>query len=585
VYVFDEPVTGWADSSSYTQKLNASDASGATEFGFAVAIDADGDTMVIGAPFADVIHQDQGAAYVFERVPNIVIDDIVVTEGHSGATDAMFTLTRSEPLGENSVQYQTQDGTATTADGDYAAISGTVSFTGGEITRTITVTVCGDTVHEPDETFFVNLSDATHAVISDTQGVGTILNDDNAPPDDLTFSLAPNPLAEGSEITVTGSFTDLDNITHTVAFSATHTYADDGIYTLGVTVQDPPGASAHCTDTVTVTNVTPTLTLGGEASVDEGSVYTLTLSAVTDPGDDTVSACSLDWGDGSPTQDCLSHVGGTMQYTYADGDEVYTVTIDLTDEDGTYTSVNAHPVTVNNVAPALGPLADRSVTVGDVVTVTGIFTDAGTFDTYSVVIQWAQDVSETIGLAAGVREFCAVHTYTVSAEYTVTVTITDDDGGQDSDSFTVIVEPHYIYLPLVQRQAQGGATVAGGGADEFARRTPVPSSTSGRLRPGAAAHLGSLPLDGATHQGILASPLGEHNIGCLARWSQHGQKAARGTFRPTPEEPPPRWSVKDRLEMRRNSRHVVFVMPGKTNLGGLDVSRRLSLRTWQKATT
>ena len=65
------------------------------------------------------------------------------------------------------------------SDGDYVAASGTLTFAPGETTKTITVSVKGDKKYEPDEYFFVNLSGASsNALISDSQGIGWILNDD-----------------------------------------------------------------------------------------------------------------------------------------------------------------------------------------------------------------------------------------------------------------------------------------------------------------------------------------------------------------------------------------------------------------------
>jgi hypothetical protein len=40
------------------------------------------------------------------------------------------------------------------------------------------VTIVGDRVSEPNESFFLNLTGAQNAQIADPQGVGTILNDD-----------------------------------------------------------------------------------------------------------------------------------------------------------------------------------------------------------------------------------------------------------------------------------------------------------------------------------------------------------------------------------------------------------------------
>ena len=56
-----------------------------------------------------------------------------------------------------------------------------MTFAPGDTTKTVTVQVNGDTAVEPNETFFVNLSNATgNATIADDQGVGTIVNDDHA---------------------------------------------------------------------------------------------------------------------------------------------------------------------------------------------------------------------------------------------------------------------------------------------------------------------------------------------------------------------------------------------------------------------
>ena len=61
------------------------------------------------------------------------------------------------------------------------------------------------------------------------------------------------------------------------------------------------GAAAGntATQSVTINNVAPSIAISGNANVDEGSPYSLTLGAVTDPGTDTVSSYIVHWGDGS----------------------------------------------------------------------------------------------------------------------------------------------------------------------------------------------------------------------------------------------------------------------------------------------
>src|SRR5262249_49173253 len=82
------------------------------------------------------------------------------------------------------VKYATADGTATShgKNSDYAQVKGTLTFDPGVTSQTITVFVNGDTLVEPDETFFVNLSDPDGATIAGAQGTGIIKNDDGGIP-------------------------------------------------------------------------------------------------------------------------------------------------------------------------------------------------------------------------------------------------------------------------------------------------------------------------------------------------------------------------------------------------------------------
>ena len=112
--------------------------------------------------------------------PTLTINDVSTTEGNGGTANVTFTVTVSPVNSSQSVtvNYATANGTATTAGSDYSAVSGTLTFAPSVATQTITVPVFGDAADEPNETFVVNLSNATNAVIGDAQGVGTITNDD-----------------------------------------------------------------------------------------------------------------------------------------------------------------------------------------------------------------------------------------------------------------------------------------------------------------------------------------------------------------------------------------------------------------------
>ena len=91
----------------------------------------------------------------------------------------VFNVTLTNPSVETvTVNFATSDGTAT-AGSDYVANSGTLTFAPGATSASASVLVNGDTVIEPNETFSLNLSNATNAsFISGSQTVATIANDD-----------------------------------------------------------------------------------------------------------------------------------------------------------------------------------------------------------------------------------------------------------------------------------------------------------------------------------------------------------------------------------------------------------------------
>ncbi len=130
-------------------------------------------------------------------VPQLSLDDVSVTEGDQGTTTATFTVSLSAASTETvTVSYATANGSATAGE-DYVATNGPLSFAPSERTKTIAVTVNGDEVVEPDETFLVNLSGPTNATIADGQGVGTIRNDDDdsTPPPPSTSAVTNGDFA------------------------------------------------------------------------------------------------------------------------------------------------------------------------------------------------------------------------------------------------------------------------------------------------------------------------------------------------------------------------------------------------------
>ncbi len=160
------------------------------------------------------------------------VDDVTVVESDGGTREAMFTVSVSgiTPL-LITVYYETADDSATVADGDYQPTSGTLRFE-DTLPQPVFVTIYGDTKAEPDESFFVNLSDANNATIADGQGQGTIQNDDPLPElriDDVTVIEGDAGTTDADfTVTLTGDFSEPVTVSYATA-DGTAT-VDDGDY-------------------------------------------------------------------------------------------------------------------------------------------------------------------------------------------------------------------------------------------------------------------------------------------------------------------------------------------------------------------
>jgi uncharacterized repeat protein (TIGR01451 family) len=123
---------------------------------------------------ATILDDDHGGPVI----PFATIDNVTVTEGNSGTTNATFTA-RLSPSSASvvGVHWQTHDGTAI-AGSDYTASSGVVTFAPFETVKTFTVPIIGDGIFEPDESFVIIIVGADNANFSTAPATCTILNDD-----------------------------------------------------------------------------------------------------------------------------------------------------------------------------------------------------------------------------------------------------------------------------------------------------------------------------------------------------------------------------------------------------------------------
>ena len=125
--------------------------------------------------------------------PSLSISDVQIGEGNAGTSMAEFAVSISEASGlPAGVDFMTFDGTAT-AGKDYMEASGQLIFPAMSTAPQIaSVMIQGDLQFEPNETFFVQLTQPVDATIADGLAVGTILNDDG------NFLVTTGPAAGGA---------------------------------------------------------------------------------------------------------------------------------------------------------------------------------------------------------------------------------------------------------------------------------------------------------------------------------------------------------------------------------------------------
>jgi hypothetical protein len=323
----------------------------------------------------------------------------------------------------------------------------------------------------------------------------------NVPPAITELVANPSSIIESETVTISGSFTDPDadewtvtvdygddsenlplvlNKEHLVldeqqhGFSLSHTYMDNGTYTVTVTVDDSM-AIATSTIPITVNNVAPTLTISGGELVDEGSTYTLNLKA-TDPGADTITSWAITWGDGSQVETVTGNPA-SVTHVYADGPATPTISATATDEDGTFSS-NSREISVKNVAPTVTsievPLCPpmEPVRVGTAISASAMFSDPGTLDTHTVLWNWGDGTAPTAGTVSG-DSVSGTHAYAIPGMYSPSVAVTDNDGGTGSRAV-----PDTAYIVIYD--PDGGSSTGGGWFDSPAGAYKDQSSLTGK---------------------------------------------------------------------------------------------------------
>lgn len=340
-------------------------------------------------------------------------------------TPITFNLSATDPADTNfqwSVVAQPPDGTVTF-----------VTNPNGSGNQTLTYTPNAN--FDRTNSFDVQVSDGNGGVSTITVLVS--VEPVNDAPASLTLTPTATTIDEGGGITLTGSFIDVDNLDrHTVtidwgdgtpvtALAATdltqtgttytlpprsHTYADEGSYTVTVLVEDAAGAVTSRTQTITVNNVAPTILIPGTGPA--GPSITLPLGQEDTPVLFSLGALdpgvtdTLQWRvSAAPNQGTVTILpavaGQPQQFRYTPNPNVSGAdffTVELSDGDG-----GVDTVVVNLFLDAVNDLPvitanQFTITEGQPLLITQANLNATDIETFGPNLAF-----EISGLAAGER--------------------------------------------------------------------------------------------------------------------------------------------------------------------------------------
>jgi hypothetical protein len=458
------------------------------------------------------------------RVKMISINDVSLVEGDAGTKSLAFTVSWKGSKGgaAPSAGYATGDATAV-AGSDYTSKSGTVNLTnGGCRCGTITIAVSGDAVFEGTETFAINLSSPVNGTLGDTQGIGTIY--DNEGPPSLVVTDASAAEGDGSmgftvlltstsasAVTVdyaTGSGTataadDYTTASGSLTFSAGQTskavsvpVLQDALsedlesFTLGLTNASGAGiTAAQANGSITDDDAESTFSVN-DVAVAEGASgtvaasFTVTLSAAA--GRETLVDVAT--SDGSATAD-TDYAPSTNTLTFAAGETSKEVAIDVAGDtvyegDEAFSVALSSPVNADiTQATGVGTITDDdpvpSASVDDVAIAEG--TTGTSIATFTV------SLSNPSAFVASVDWSTADGSATTPADYQASAGTVSLSAGQTSGTFAVTVqgdsadEPNETYS--VALASPWGATVADGtGVGTITDDDKTPTALTAKVR-------------------------------------------------------------------------------------------------------
>jgi outer membrane protein assembly factor BamB len=256
-----------------------------------------------------------------------------------------------------------------------------------------------------------------------------------------------------------------------------HTYGDNGVYLVTLTVEDDDGGASFYNTTIVVNNIAPIVTLVMTPFAEEGSQLTFEANA-SDPGsDDLTFSWQFEYGptientyynDGvgpepvydpgtneikSPEGTFAFNVSDILTHTYGDNYD-YFLALTVTDDDGGKTEINT-TIAVDNIAPSITKFAiPLGIFEGSKVTFQAAAKDLGSDDlTFlwefeqgpSITNVYYNDGTNPDPYPSPLGNFpfnasdVVEHIYGDNGEFYVMLTVIDDDNGTTTFNTTVTV--------------------------------------------------------------------------------------------------------------------------------------------------
>jgi gliding motility-associated-like protein len=386
------------------------------------------------------------------------IDNVTVTESDAAGTIATFTVTLTDAVqGGFTVDYGTADNTAQSGS-DYTATSGTLTFSGtdGE-TQTITVSITDDSIIEPTESYYVNLSNLSTSltVINDDQGLGTIIDTDMDVQDDTVTTdedvavivgvldndtYGSDDVVEITAVSTPNNGIVVINSDGTVTYTPNPDFNGEDTFDYTVTVTNTDGSTSTGTATVTITVVPVDDVQDDAATTNEDTA--VTISVLDNDSFDSSSAVEVTAVTDPSNGIVVINSDGTVTYTPNpdfNGEDTFDYTVTVTNTDGS-TSTEAATVTVT-VLP-VGDIQDDTTSTNEDTAVTIPVLDNDGFDSSSAVeITAVTDPSNGIVVinSDGTVTYTPNPDFNGEDTFDYTVTVTNTDGSTSTETATVTV--------------------------------------------------------------------------------------------------------------------------------------------------